>query len=319
MPCKSDVRRVACRILGHRGFTLIELLVVVAILALLMAILLPSLGRARTLTKITICKVNAKQIATMVNCYQTDYRDRVPIVFNYYGNGHGEYDLPARACWLSVALRMYHSGRSLLSPGGRFDPEQCWYPETGKLAEYEAKYLQEFWVCPFQRGEGTGRVLTSQDKFFKYYEWQGKHELYQTWAWENLVPEQPGQFSWPGGAGPTRRGLVKYRALSWNAVATNSDPLWHTASQGKYPKAAYAGSLHRSWGQADLRRLGSRSPSSLTTTFCAQGEHNVYIKNQNLFSRCNVRSHPQGSVGGTTATFADSHVEWVLGSRIGWP
>jgi prepilin-type N-terminal cleavage/methylation domain-containing protein/prepilin-type processing-associated H-X9-DG protein len=52
-----------------RGFTLIELLVVVAIIAVLIAILLPSLGRARNSAKVASCSARLKQWGTAINMY----------------------------------------------------------------------------------------------------------------------------------------------------------------------------------------------------------------------------------------------------------
>ena len=46
----------------RRGFTLVELLVVIAIIALLMAILMPALNRARELGRRTVCLGNIKQL-----------------------------------------------------------------------------------------------------------------------------------------------------------------------------------------------------------------------------------------------------------------
>ncbi len=61
-----------------RGFTLIELLVVVAIIALLIAILLPSLARAREAAKRGVCGQNLKGIATACKTYAFDNEDRWP-------------------------------------------------------------------------------------------------------------------------------------------------------------------------------------------------------------------------------------------------
>lgn len=55
-----------------KGFTLVELLVVIAIIALLIAILLPSLARARELSKRTVCSTRLKGIGTASEIYSND-------------------------------------------------------------------------------------------------------------------------------------------------------------------------------------------------------------------------------------------------------
>lgn len=62
----------------RRAFTLIELLVVVAIIALLISILLPSLGRAREQTKRVKCMSNLRVYGQGVHTYATENRDSLP-------------------------------------------------------------------------------------------------------------------------------------------------------------------------------------------------------------------------------------------------
>lgn len=64
----------------HRavGFTLIELLVVIAIIALLMAIMLPALGKAKQMGRQAQELVSAQQVMLALTMYGNDYRDAVP-------------------------------------------------------------------------------------------------------------------------------------------------------------------------------------------------------------------------------------------------
>jgi len=64
---------------NHRwAFTLIELLVVVAIVALLMSILLPSLSQAREQTKATKCLSNLRTLGQGIALYTAEEKSKLP-------------------------------------------------------------------------------------------------------------------------------------------------------------------------------------------------------------------------------------------------
>lgn len=60
------------------GFTLIELLVVISIIALLVGILLPSLGKARLAAQLAVDASNLRQYLIGATNFTTDYKDKLP-------------------------------------------------------------------------------------------------------------------------------------------------------------------------------------------------------------------------------------------------
>jgi prepilin-type N-terminal cleavage/methylation domain-containing protein/prepilin-type processing-associated H-X9-DG protein len=90
------------------GFTLIELLVVMAIIAVLMAMLIPAVQVARESARMTTCRSNLKQIGLAL----LDYHQQHKVLPPSYING-GEYHSPS---YLAAGSIRNHTGYLLLLP-----------------------------------------------------------------------------------------------------------------------------------------------------------------------------------------------------------
>lgn len=73
-----------------RGFTLIELLVVISIIALLLAILMPSLAKVKEMARTLICQTNVRSCSTYIVIYMEenggyfiDNHNQIPLEYNW--------------------------------------------------------------------------------------------------------------------------------------------------------------------------------------------------------------------------------------------
>jgi prepilin-type N-terminal cleavage/methylation domain-containing protein len=120
------------------GFTLIELLVVIAIISLLVGILLPALGKAKSSAQRIKCETNIRAIMTSVNNYGADNKDFVP---------RPNWELAGDTIpgWLYVPPRV---------------PNVVWETHrTGSLWQYME--VDDIYRCPSHREPYTGTAFTT--------------------------------------------------------------------------------------------------------------------------------------------------------------
>src|SRR5262249_30916070 len=90
--CPAEEKNMLKDRCPRKGFTLIELLVVVAIIATLIAILLPSLSAAREQARIAMCLSNIRQVVQGSAGYVSEHNKNGTIIFSIplgYTNPHG--------------------------------------------------------------------------------------------------------------------------------------------------------------------------------------------------------------------------------------
>ncbi len=107
----------------RHAFTLIELLVVISIIALLIAILLPALARARDSARATQCLSNMRQVGLGLHMFADEHRNLLPKAESDQYNDAGDtwWPNPARY-WVDNLLNGNYIGESRLGinsyPGG---------------------------------------------------------------------------------------------------------------------------------------------------------------------------------------------------------
>jgi len=162
------------------GFTLIEVLVVVAIIALLAAILLPSLKNAREQSRSMVCQSNMRQLYFGHVYYGSDNKGVFPHWCWWLFDGRGHRDPKVG----DPAKGFYNASSVYARTGGVWSPDSRVWVEYGDIFRYLKS--KAVYMCPGDNGRrpqpssiGSGQPERGNHAIHSYVRVYDVHQMYQ--------------------------------------------------------------------------------------------------------------------------------------------
>jgi prepilin-type N-terminal cleavage/methylation domain-containing protein/prepilin-type processing-associated H-X9-DG protein len=272
------------------AFTLIELLVVVSIIALLIAILLPSLGKAREQARLSVCATHLRSWGQGFHVYAATYDNALPL-----DGDNGTTSAPIGK-WSDTAL--WFNGVAAMANNHAYSDLQLQQPGEAVTYSIPAPHRglpsvgsNDLWICPSALDSTGGKGLNETSNGF-----------FQAVGWTDSFGTQTRDMLLCYGMNSQLRNISYTSGATYPGVPNPGKPadISKLTQLEPYSSFVLISEKRVSWGElssTDPIQSGSQT-QSVTQTKVAPKRFTARHKN-----------------GGNIA-FADAHVEWFTYDQV---
>ena len=253
----------------NRAFTLIELLVVIAIIALLIGMLLPTLGKTREAARRSTCQSAQRQIGIAISAYLQDDHGRYPIAY-YWVDASGRP---------TASLTNHQVTWDTIAENGQVRPGLIW--------SYAADYAVQ--QCPNYVGPSNTLVPEAYSGYNYNTSYIGRGILEGRWGGMTEQPAMIAEIADPAGTALIGDGGFLNGANKYMRAPGDRSPGGATLAASGSQAFRHLDTTNVAWadGRVDTRTERYAMPSASPGTLAYQGwpQHGFLSPDDSMYDR----------------------------------